>query len=308
MSVIPQPCDAGKLKSYFAANLPDSTYCSDDLQFGVTMRNKASAIKHKYIKFNPANCLNWMLFDLDYPGARFGYEDGNICPPNLIIENPKNHHAHYAYLMETPIHKSKSSSPKPIMMFDDIRRGMTKKLGADKYFTHFINKNPLHHDWNTIFLRDRPVPLAELNDWLSTEDKRREPQKRLNLETIGEGRNCTLFEVVRHQAYKEVLSFKRSGAYQSDFEAWVLNRLIEENGKFDEPLKLRELFHIAKSISSWTWSHFHIKHSSSKFSDIQSERANKRWENHISVESDKPWEEEGVSRSTWYRMKCVRVP
>lgn len=294
---------SSNLKNQFPAYLPELLYCSDDLKkYGVRLRFKTGGIRRKYIQFNDPWNLQWMLFDLDYQGARLAHEEFNVCPPNIIIENPTNQHAHYAYLMETTIFNGTNSRKTPIEYFNDLRRGMTKRLHADSHFTHFIAKNPLHQDWHVIFLRDRPVSLYEINDWLNPTDKRKVLKERSTLTTSGEEHRYYLFEAIRHKAYKKVISFKRNGNTEEQFIEWNFNQLMEINLQSVEPTPIKKLSRMAERVGSWVWRHFHAD---DRLSETQRFRAGIRWQDHISVESEKPWEDEGISRRTWFYNKAT---
>lgn len=305
MNIQPQPSSFNNIPG-FLEHLPDAMWCSNHLDFGVILRRKENAVKKPYIQFNDPWTLGWMVFDIDAPTARFHYDDALLPAPNLYIENPKNHHAHYAYLMENPIYCHSNARKGPLSYFKDIRHAYKNKLKADRRFTNFVSKNPLHPQWKTTVLRslDRPYTLAELDDWLKPGDKHKVPRQQVD-ENPGEGRNCETFDTVRKQSYTMVRTYKHDRRSEDDFRQWVLNRCMECSREFSEPLSMKELNWIAKSISSWCWIHFSSKvPGSEEFSQLQSQRACKRWEGHVSVESTKPWIGMGISRKTYYKRKA----
>ena len=58
---------------------------------------KAKALKHRLIQFNGPRYISYLVFDVDRPAAALAWQDANLPRPTLIIENPRNTFAHYAY-------------------------------------------------------------------------------------------------------------------------------------------------------------------------------------------------------------------
>jgi hypothetical protein len=71
----------------------------------------------------------------------------------------------------------------------------------------------VHPHWRVEWRRDEPYTLAELADWIFEWDcgPTRAPS------TFGAGCNVTVFDELRHIAYREVLAFKRDGS----LEIWL---------------------------------------------------------------------------------------
>src|ERR1700731_4800980 len=66
--------------------------------------SKAKALKYKLIQFNGPKYISYVLFDIDdRPDAVLAWQDANLPRPTIMIENPHNGHAHYAYELTTPI-------------------------------------------------------------------------------------------------------------------------------------------------------------------------------------------------------------
>src|SRR3954464_16001188 len=64
--------------------------------------SKAKARKHRLGQFNGPKYISYLVFDIDRPEAVLAWQDANLPRPTLIIENPFNGHAHYAYELATP--------------------------------------------------------------------------------------------------------------------------------------------------------------------------------------------------------------
>ncbi len=126
----------------------------------------------------------------------------------------------------------------------------------------------------------------------------------------------------------------------ADWYDAVEHKCLEENSKFSNPLEMREIKQIVKSISSWTWRRLNAK----GFSEWQRKNINRRWnsqkETGLKMLKDgcsvddvmiklnvcqktvynwlkeaspedvkktlmelKPWEDQGISRRMWYYMR-----
>jgi len=92
----------------FLSSLPNRPWCTDDYSTGLAVRPKPRAARHRYVQYNHPSYIQWMLFDIDYPGAFYGARDANLPAPQIICENPQNGHAHIAYRLAF----SQSSSSK----------------------------------------------------------------------------------------------------------------------------------------------------------------------------------------------------
>lgn len=234
----------------FTDNLPHKPYCSDDLGFGLKIFPKKIALNKRYIQPNHPYYIQYFIFDLDYSTAYidFFYSMVGIPTPNLIVENPKNGHAHYVYELETPIYKTDNARQKVIEFGNAVYIALRGRLSADLGYSGLITKNPLHESWRTTVLREKPYRLSELaeNLDLSNITKPVTPD-----EAIGLGRNCCVFHTVRKWAYVEIRQFR-----SSTFNTWlacVLKKCQAINQEFIDPLNHNELKAIAKSIAKFCW-------------------------------------------------------
>ena len=79
---------------------------------------------------------------------------------------------------------------------------------------------------------------------------------RSNVEAVGLGRNCTVFNIVSRWAYRNVLDFKKNGVTRAGWLREVGLRCLSVNGDFPTPMLENEVKCIAKSIGNWVWTRF----------------------------------------------------
>lgn len=289
----------------FLDTIPDRPRCSNDLQYGLQVRGKKKASEMRMIQPNSPMVKRWLTFDIDRDDAYFAFEQRDAPVPNFIAVNRGNGHAHYGYLLRQPVLCFDLARGKPQQYLQSLRSGLTKRLGADAGYSETVCKNPLHCDWETEWNIHRPYELSELFDCLDKSD--------LAVKSADEaqetGRNCAVFNAVRHVAYRNVLTFKRCLDGFDGFMDFVSSAAVQANATFPHPLELQELHRITKSISKWTWDKF----SDSAFSEKQKYRSQlghlARWGSKKALIPDmgmrqpgeKPWEQFGISRATWYR-------
>lgn len=226
--------------------MPPRPYCTDDLEGGLQIRPLETALSKKYIQFDSPHIAQALIFDIDRDFSFEAASEANVLQPSLIIQNPENGHAHLAYILETPLAIHDHARFHPIRYGAAIQRGYTRRLGADRGYAGLITKNPLKHP--TIDF-DRMFSLSDLDAWLDFEDKAQDfSQKEV---AAGLGRNCTMFDTVRYEAYEKVHELNTF----SQLYEYSLRRCREVNGAFDSPMQDSEPRATAKSIAKWTWAH-----------------------------------------------------
>lgn len=182
-----------------------------------------------------------------------------------------------------------------------MRRGFTRRLGADWAYSGNLTKNPFHRAWPTVWLAHAPYRLDELNDSLTPDDKLWHSKE---AEIASISRNCTLFEKLRRAAYEIVMPIKRSGGTLDDFTARLSSEAMTLNSLFAPPLSLTEVRGIVRSVAKWTWSHF-SEAGSARFRQKQAARIAIRWKRINGAPVGKPWESAGISRATYYRRRSA---
>lgn len=301
------------LKDMFVEKLAKRPYCSDDLNYGVTIRDKLVAQQKKYIQANQPYLINWLCFDIDYPCVlETTFEEKFLPAPNIMVVNPENMHSHLLYGLVTGVSCSDNSYIKPLNYLSAIEYALREELNADRSYCGLMIKNPCHNLWKTYELEKELWTLPQLEDYLNLPKKLPEKAKFLGL-----GRNCTLFEIGRKYAYEQVFAFKTLLDKEA-FQAEILSYIEKNNQNFPQPLDFNECKSISKSISNWTWKNYRKKISDEDWkeyvrvthtSEIQSKRGKKSGEvrRKNSAEEKQPWKELGISRAWYYKQKKLAL-
>lgn len=239
----------------FRRHLPRKPYHTDDLESGIYPAGRDRAAQSRYIQPNGPTQLRWLLYDVDRPGAALDWSERNAPPPTITAMNHANGHAHLLYLLEEPVCKSPNGRPEPLRYAAAVDCALRAKLEADEGYSGLIVKNPLRRDaWAVGLWEVAPYTLGDLDSWL---DLNKYKDRRRKMPDYGLGRNCNLFNALRHWAYKAI----RQG--WPDLDRWLEachHRAIAYNRKhFDEPLPQSEVKHVARSVAKWT--HRHITQS-----------------------------------------------
>ena len=284
----------------FYKNLPYKPYCSDDLGHGVIIRPKKTAIQKPYIQHNPPCLITSLVFDIDRSDAYFAWSDVNLPEPTWIAKNPKNCHAHIGYMLAMPVCTTHRARQNVIEYLAKIEQAYSLALGADRGYSGLITKNPCHTAWENHIFDVDPYDLNYLADFVELQELKTDLK-----EVSGLGRNCAMFDTVRFWAYKAIREHRGS-----TFDIWlgkVLEQCQNANGAFIEPLPYSEVKATAKSIARYCWKKdgYHYQ----EFIDRQSRKGamggkkSKRLPVDGSEASTKPWEELGISRAWYYRLK-----
>ena len=230
----------------FSASIPNKPYCTNNFVHGLKIRERESALTHKYVQYQIKNKITgWLAFDLDYEGAAFAASDANLPQPSITTINPKNGHAHLLYKLSTPIATSERSKRAPISYLNAIKKAYQARLGADIGFAELITKNPLNDGWRTI-CENKSYDLSTLAEFVEL------PKLTLAVpvsELAGLGRNCSIFDSVRQIGYKIVFSHHDLASFSATIESLCQS----QNASFSSCLNYKEIKQIAKSISNWIW-------------------------------------------------------
>ncbi|MHB8370913.1 MAG: replication initiation protein [Leptospirales bacterium] len=228
--------------------LPRKPYCSDDLGYGTVIRSKSAAIKKKYIQINDPAFVRCLVFDVDWEWGAWMWESAGLPVPGWTTINRENGHSHIVYPLKSPVCRTDAARVKPLRFLAGIEFSFGRMLEADPGYSGLLTKNPLHPFWGlNVFNSNAAFDLGTLADWIDLPSS----HQNKNSKPAGLGRNCTLFEEVRHWAYRSIREYwGPSGA-----ELWhiaVLNECRKRN-VFSVPLSESEVRATAKSIASWTW-------------------------------------------------------
>ena len=244
---------------FLQERIPRKPYCTDDLSYGIRPRSYKTAITRRYIQVNPPHLRTFLLFDLDYAGAALAWEDNNLPMPAWAAINRENTHAHIAYALSAPVLTADFGGRQAALRYlAAVEAAYRAKLGGDDGFSGLITKNPVHPHWELL----RGVPdairgydLPYLADFVDL-DRFKPYVGRSNVEAVGLGRNCTVFNVVSRWAYGNVLECKRQGITLAGWRKAVYERCASVNGDFPTPMLENEVKCIAKSIGNWVWTRF----------------------------------------------------
>ena len=141
---------SAKTKSEIYNNLSPRPYCSNDFnRQGLVIRPKQTAFEYyPYIQLNNHWSEMFLLFDIDYCGAAWAWDDIDILAPTFATVNPKNWHAHLGFGLITPVWKQGSNKPK--QWLKAIKKDLAEILGADRGFHGLTTKNPNHPRWRVL--------------------------------------------------------------------------------------------------------------------------------------------------------------
>jgi len=265
-----QTLDAAGL---FQKRLSRRPYCSNDLTIeGLYRLPLSRALSRKLIQPNSSGLISNLVFDIDRLGGALDWSDRNAPPPSMAMMNPSNGHAHLIYLLAAPVPVSDFARVKPANYLAAIQEGLRRTLDADRCYAGLIVKNPVHHHWITRQWADMPYQLDDLAEYIDLPSPAEMKCRSRQVDYAGLGRNCTVFEIVRKQAYSAVRDYWRPGGGPA-FAASVLNLVLVANQtKIGNPMQLSECRTIARSISKWTWERF----TPTEFRAIQSARGRRK--------------------------------
>lgn len=241
-----------KLDLFQPASLPRKPYCTDDLTMGLLIRPLKIAIRMRYIQPNRPGMISYLAFDIDRPDAGIAWMDSNAPRPNIIIKNPENCHAHYLYALEAPVCTTSAAKMEPLRYLSAIERAISAELRADAGYSGLIIKNPSHQHWQTIEVENRAYSLERLASGLDLSTPAN--NQPISADAAGLGRNCWIFEELRHWSYRAVSGYWRPNGEASWCDA-VRDRAHGFND-FREPLQSKEVDQIAKSVANWVWKRF----------------------------------------------------
>lgn len=240
--------------------IPPQPYASDyPIEGGLYRTSKRNALECDLIQLNGSNRLSVLILDIDYDISLAA--DLQALPlPNLVMANPQNRHCHVAYVLSNPVPLNADTPKARRTLIRIVQDGLTAMWEADKGFAHLISKNPFSPRWLTYVMREEPYTLAELRGYVDddiAEDiatpwkKATSGAKKIAGMPVAEfrelGRNCRLFEDLRHWAYSQLHNYFKQ---PERFYKAVLLHGHELNA---DGLPTEEVESIAKSISRWTY-------------------------------------------------------
>lgn len=172
----------------------------------------------------------------------------DVPHPSYVLLNAENGHAHVFYELETAVATHDAARTAPLRYLAAVEAALRGALGGDMGYAGFLCKNPRSTAWELHPGRRALYSLPELADYLTLpriEDLKREPS--------GFGRNCLLFDGLRHWAYRAVAEYR--GGTVTAWSQAVYDQAMGLNN-FPQPLMDSEIRATAKSVAKWTWKHF----------------------------------------------------
>lgn len=200
----PAPACKGLPKSsldLFRERLPRKPYHTDNLNHGLRIRDVQQALTARYIQPNGPTHRYWLVYDVDRSGAALDWNDRNAPPPTIVAQNPDNGHAHLIYGLDVPVRTAPDAKTGPLRYAAAVDCALRMALDADEGYAALVCKNPLHPHWRVAEWEPRLYELAGLDSWL---DLSPYANRRKRLPAYGLGRNCNLFEYLRHWAYRNI--------------------------------------------------------------------------------------------------------
>lgn len=264
----------------YIMQLPEKPYASDKLKYGLRIMTREEALKKKYIELNPVHVKKFITFDIDYDIRKdeiwYFEEEMNMPAPYWTVVNPENGHAHFIYVLKTPVFCTEAAHIKPLKYLDAVVKAMTRVFKADPRYCGLISKNPFNKkDWfikYPYWNKPEEVTLGMLANCPRVIDYLyEEPHAPVDEDIAGLGRNCFIFEHVRVRAYRERRYY--FGKTYDDWRKRVHHMCEEENATFAQPLGEREIAHITKSITDWTFGEI----TPEGFREAQRNRVRMRW-------------------------------
>lgn len=250
---------------------PRKPYCSED-KSASSIRTLQHALRRPYIQANPPHLRVWSIYDVDRAGAALAWEDVNLPPPTWAAVDRETTRGHLVWGLSAPVLvDSQDMRLAPLRYLCAVEAAFRAKLDADCGYAGLMTKNPAHPRWRVLRGPRQAYDLSELAEWVDLPKHlpKRKPEE------IGLGRNVTVFDWLRQYAYRHIRHYKSDLRNFLLWQSHLNNKALERNGEFLVPLAGNEVWHIAKSVSKWTWNKFDLDGCDAKFSELQAHRGRK---------------------------------
>lgn len=236
------------------SQIPKWTYCANDRLYRDNQRRpREEAVTYRKIAINHSSRIDYLIFDCDHDDEH-RFLDVGLPAPSWIAATRETRRHHIVWRLSTPVLTGYDARPKPKWLLAGVAGAIREALNADPSYSGLLTKNPFRNgekDWDVQAWNGNPVELHDLAGRVgfSLEGLRR---KSTNDTGTFLGRNCQLFDWVRHWAYRNV-------AHHSRLDHWtnsVLKVSNEFNSKFEFPLPTKEVHSVAKSVAKWVWTKY----------------------------------------------------
>lgn len=288
----------------YRSKLPPKPYHTNNYTFGKQVGSLKSALKSTYLQPNSITHKYFIILDLDSEMSVLDWSDKGLPAPHLIVRNLHNGRSHMTYILKTSVKIDVSGRLKPLKYCSDVEHGLAVRVGADMNYNGLLTKNPFNSSEFKVFsFADQPYDLDYLNEFVDKGlvKKQREAKKKRNIEDgFASGRNCTLFDNLRIWAYNNWQHY-----HPAELQS-VIHEQAEQLNNFECQLGRREVDTIADSVYRFISRNFSME----RLNELKSERAKQsrqKSKGNVIYTGEKPWEEEGVSSSTYYYRKTNGV-
>ncbi len=237
-----------KYLKYFPKEVFGST---DKNQFYHTKERLYALLDFKWIQYNSEDRLTVLSVDIDNSTDSLLYQDFSLPVPTWIIQTTKGFQYHWA--LKSPIMLKGYNSKKLRYIVKDILHKLVSLLGGDinAIGLNRVFRSPTNNrTWfsgNEVDLSefyDLPPVKEEIIDKILEEIKENKKNSSLKGLSEGEGRNCALFDKLRHWAYNKA----KEGSYSLNALQMKAETL---NFEFNEIMDLKEVTNIVNSIDEF---------------------------------------------------------
>jgi hypothetical protein len=203
------------------------------------------------------NDRHWMMVDHDNAPTTqaqtlYGIE------PNIVIYNQTNPSRHQAFwLLGDPVFcQPEARERAPYRYLKAIESAYDERYGTDHHFARNIHRNPCSFLNDVDWRHWRPHTLAELAEPVQLSAHRAKALDRslTRSGSAAEGRNCALFDALRHWAYSQV-EIARGASYEVWYRQVSIRaqamaaQLVSAQGV----LPAREVGYVASSVASFVY-------------------------------------------------------
>lgn len=218
--------------------------------------SRDAALSFPYIEGNPHALRSLIITDHDGVDADRVAELKGLPAPSYVAQNPYTGAGHIVYALADPVCLTDTARRKPMNFLARIEAGLTTVLEGDPGYTGPLTKNPFHQQHLPLWGPDTAVySLRELADGLREINALPDYKPQRTLTNSGIGRNCWLFDDLRHWAYPRRTSFERLEAWEAAVSERAHERNSDRVGEFFSrgPLAAVEVGYIVRSVARWTW-------------------------------------------------------
>ena len=272
-------------EDFFAdAWLPKHPLCASEKAGPYRRLTRASALSYGYVEANPACIQSLIIADVDESDVRDLATILGFPAPSWTVMHPRPGitTGHMVYALRTPVCLTDAAHRRPVNLLARVETGVRDVVGGDVGYSGRVMKNPICPPQGQITLWDENLPTYGLRDLASALDALGalppwdDPRPR---QSSGVGRNVDIFERVRKWSYRAIKRYWSDGesVWGEVVEAYATHANLNLENEGRNPLPEREIYHLARSITRWTWSRF----TPETFSALQSTRGKKgaesRW-------------------------------